>query len=293
MPSIPALLKRGPAPAWAMLGLWLVSAAYLAAIGRADILAIRALVGGYELLLAVIVVFVTRPLPTRTSTLAAISRTRTWMQLVVVIGFIVLAGFASNLPVWSDVTSALAALGERLLPAEIVGGPGNAVVNPVQYFVLPLLALLALGARPAELGLGRGHKVLRACLVWLAAPMVFWFILFIGGQLTWMRLLRAVVSNALQNGFFEEFLFRGVLQTRLNRLTTIGWALVLQALIFGVWHLDANSGVAAGDPLAALAACVVGQAVGGLAYGIVFLRTRNLIAPSVAHVVMNAVGRTM
>lgn len=276
-----------------MLGLWLVSAVYLAATDHADTLAIRSFVGGYELLLAVIVIVVTRPLPTGASTLAAVSRTRTWMQLAIVVGFIILTGFASALPIWFDMTSALAALGERLLPAEVVGGPGNAVVNPAQYFVLPLMALLALGARPAELGLGRGHKVLRPCLVWLAVPLVFWFILLIDGQLTWMRLLRAVVSNALQNGFFEEFLFRGALQTRLNRLTTIGWALVLQALIFGVWHLDANSGVAPGDPLAALAACVVGQAVGGLAYGIVFLRTRNLIAPSVAHVVMNAVGRTV
>jgi membrane protease YdiL (CAAX protease family) len=190
-------------------------------------------------------------------------------------------------------TAALSALGERLLPAEIVGGPGNAIANPVQYFILPFVLLLVLGARPAELGLGRGHKVLRACLVWVAAPAIFWIILLVSGQLTFMRLVRAVVGNALQNGFFEEFLFRGALQTRLNKLVQPGWALVIQALAFGVWHFNANAGVAPGDPFAALAACVVSQTVSGLAYGIVFLRTRNLVAPSVAHVLMNAVGRTL
>lgn len=288
------LLPRIPSPAWCMLGMWLASAIYLAVIGKDENLAVWSFIGAYQLLLAGIIVRLTRPMPLDAPHAAIqTSHARIWVQLGVIGMFIVLTGFAQTLPVWSDMTGALYALGERLLPAEIVGGPGNAIANPVRYFVLPFVLLLVLGARPTELGLGRGHRVLRACLVWLAAPMVFWFILFIGGQLTWMRLLRAVVSNALQNGFFEEFLFRGALQTRLNRLTTIGWALVLQALIFGVWHLDANSGVAPGDPLAALAACVVSQAVSGLAYGIVFLCTRNLIAPSVAHVVMNAVSRTM
>jgi len=102
-----------------------------------------------------------------------------------------------------------------------------------------------------------------------------------------------VVGNALQNGFFEEFLFRGALQTRLNKFVQPGWALAIQALAFGVWHFNANAGIAPGDPFAALAVCIVSQAVSGLAYGIVFLRTRNLVAPSVAHVVMNAVGRTL
>lgn len=35
----------------------------------------------------------------------------------------------------------------------------------------------------------------------------------------------------------EEFLFRGALQTRLRWLRGPGWALVIQALVFGAWHL--------------------------------------------------------
>ncbi|MCS6846166.1 MAG: type II CAAX endopeptidase family protein [Anaerolineae bacterium] len=287
-------LERAPPWAWCMLGAWLVSVLYLVAVGKADNVAIWSFIGAYQLLLAGIIVRLTHPMPEDAPSLVPTTTPVTiWSQLGVIGAFIALTGFVRTLPVWSNMTAALSALGERLLPAEIVGGPGNAIANPVQYFALPFVLLLVLGARPAELGLGRGHRVLRTCLAWIAAPAIFWIVLLASGQLTVMRLLRAVVGNALQNGFFEEFLFRGALQTRLNKLVQPGWALVIQALAFGVWHFNANAGVAPGDPFAALAACVVSQAVSGLAYGIVFLRTRNLVAPSVAHVVMNAVGRTL
>lgn len=100
-----------------------------------------------------------------------------------------------------------------------------------------------------------------------------------------------LLSNALNNGFFEEFLFRGALQTRLRPLVGVGWALVLQALVFGVWHLglgfDDTSHV--GWP-EALASTLAHPAVIGLAYGVAFERTRNLLAPSVAHVLANSLG---
>ena len=101
-----------------------------------------------------------------------------------------------------------------------------------------------------------------------------------------------MIGNSLQNGFFEEFLFRGALHTRLSRLLPAPGALVLQALLFGLWHLGANIRMMDGDLLAGAAVCIVSQTIGGLAYGLVFTRTRNLIAPSVAHVMMNAFGQT-
>jgi membrane protease YdiL (CAAX protease family) len=285
-----------PSPAWVVLVLWLMSALYLVLRGKTENVAVWAFVGAYELLLAGIVARLTRPMPTQErdgTTTPLSSPGRLWAQLGVIAIVIILTGFARELPIWSDMTKALSAFGERTLPAELVGGPGNAIANSVQYFVLPFIVLLVLGARPGELGLGRSHKVLRACLVWIVAPVIFWIVLFATGQLTGIRLLRAIVGNALQNGFFEEFLFRGALQTRLNKLMTPTWALLIQALAFGAWHFNANSGLVPGDPFAALAACFVSQMVSGLAFGIVFMRTRNLVAPSVAHVIMNAVGRTM
>jgi membrane protease YdiL (CAAX protease family) len=67
---------------------------------------------------------------------------------------------------------------------------------------------------------------------------------------------------------------------------------VLQALLFGFWHLDANGRMFAGDWLAALAWCIISQAMIGLLFGILFQRTQSLLAPSVAHVVSNAFGQT-
>lgn len=70
------------------------------------------------------------------------------------------------------------------------------------------------------------------------------------------------------------------------------WALIGQALLFGIWHIGGNMRVMDGSLLAGLAACIVSQAVFGLAAGILFQRTRNLLAPSVMHVLMNAFGQT-
>ena len=46
-----------------------------------------------------------------------------------------------------------------------------------------------------------------------------------------------LVSNALDDGFFERFLFRGALQPRLRGLVGPSSGLVLQELVFGAWHL--------------------------------------------------------
>jgi membrane protease YdiL (CAAX protease family) len=111
------------------------------------------------------------------------------------------------------------------------------------------------------------------------------------GQLTVARIANRLLSNFMQNGLWEEILLRGALQTRLRALLSPEWAIVLQALVFGAWHLGlgyTNTGGA--GLLPALASVLVHQATIGLAFGIVFERTRNLLAPTVAHVLANSVG---
>jgi membrane protease YdiL (CAAX protease family) len=95
----------------------------------------------------------------------------------------------------------------------------------------------------------------------------------------------------MQNGLWEEFLLRGALQTRLRALLSPEWAIVIQALVFGAWHLGLGYTTTDGAGLlSALAVGIVHQATIGLAFGIVFERTRNLLAPSVAHVLANTMG---
>jgi membrane protease YdiL (CAAX protease family) len=192
---------------------------------------------------------------------------------------------AGPAPGWSELVRALGSVGDGLF------GNGNYVANPVTYLVLPLALLLLLGARPRELGFGTGHRVGRVILLWAAIPVAFLAFAVATGQLTVGRIANRLVSNVMQNGFWEEFLFRGALQTRLRRLLTPAWAIVIQALVFGAWHLGlgyASTGYAGFLP--ALASTLVHQATIGLAFGIIFERTRNLLAPSVAHVLANSIG---
>lgn len=237
----------------------LVAAAYLVLLarGRADSVWVPAAVTVVYGLYALITVAVTRPdvaEPPVTSPRRAIGA-----QLAVIAGVIALTAWQ---PPWLDALfTPLRRLGEGALPAAWFGDGGNAVVNPTLYFVLPGLALLALGARPAETGFGRGHRVLQACLVWSAVPIVAWIGLVAAGVMPAQTVIRRLVGNALQNGFFEEFLFRGALFTRLRALIPAGWAAVAQSVVFGLWHIGANMRMLDGDLVAGVAWCVANQAV--------------------------------
>ena len=97
----------------------------------------------------------------------------------------------------------------------------------------------------------------------------------------------SLIGNSLHNGFFEEFLFRGVLLTRLSRLFGTIWRMVLSSLLFGFWHLGAALCSAHESLLAALAMTTLAQGLLGLGWAIAFVRTRNLLAPSVIHVLFS------
>lgn len=291
-PKVSTLMGRDPKEgrAWQLLGLlWLVSSLYLLLQGHTlsfGLTTAAFLFWGLHTWLSVRVTVAQPVTPLRNR----IQRRQSWRQIEVIL---VLAAIANQaLPIWGDFVTWLRTLGEQTLPVAWVGGPGNAVANPVQYFVLPLLALWWLGAKPADLGLQRGQRTWRVCAIWLVIPVLTWGVLLATGQLPAQTLARRLLGNALQNGFFEEFLFRGALYSRLRNVLSPAWALVGQSLLFGLWHLDANLRMFDGDWLAALAWCVVSQALIGLLLGILFQRTRSLIAPSVAHVLMNAFGQT-
>lgn len=276
--------------AWPLLALlWLVSSLYLLAQGHTiSLLLMMAslLFWGLHTWLSVRVTVT--PSVTRFQDNAG--QWPIWRQLVVIL---TLAAIANQpLPLWGDFVTWLRTIGEQTLPVAWFGGPGNAVANPVQYFVLPFLLLLVMGAKPADLGLRWGERTWRVCAIWLVIPVITWGVLLAMGQLPPQTLARRLIGNTFQNGFFEEFLFRGALYTRLRTVLPPAWALVGQALLFGLWHLNANMSMFDGDWVGALAWCVVSQAMIGLLLGILFQRTRSLIAPSVVHVLINALGQT-
>jgi membrane protease YdiL (CAAX protease family) len=271
--------RVGKSPAaWLFAALWLGSALILVVSGNGFPF-FSLLMGAAYLLFSVLTVAITQAAPHGSATRA--ERPRLWLQIGLILLFILLTAWSglafhkvvvpdASLPLWSPLLDWLQQLGDQWF------GNSNYIANPVTYVALPLLVLLLAGARLPELGLARGHRVGRVLLLWCAIPLVYFAYALLSGQLTLGRLSAHLISNFMQNGFFEEFLFRGALQTRLRRLWSPSWALVIQALLFGAWHLGlgyANTSYT--GLLPALASAIVTQAVIGLAFGAIFERTRN------------------
>ncbi len=111
--------------------------------------------------------------------------------------------------------------------------------------------------------------------------------------LTGTRLAGQMLSRQLRIGIpfsflvispFQEFLFRGWLQPRLQRALGDARGLFICSLSFAVW--DALPPLR-GMPISAIAATMVllvpASFVFGLAVGYLFHRTRNILAPWLAH----------
>jgi membrane protease YdiL (CAAX protease family) len=287
-------------PTRMMGAIWLVSAAVLAMAGQITWLLMVTATDVFYLGMTWVSMRVAGPAAAAAPAAQAApgERRKIWVQIGVLLAIILAIGLnafkpAFSVPLWNDMVTALGALGERILPVAWVGGPANAVANPVQYFVIPLVLLLALGASFRELGFAPGQRSWWVSAAWLVIPLIVFAVMLLTDGLTLPVLGRRLLGNSLQNGFFEEFLFRGALQTRLSKVVSPLTALIAQALLFGAWHVASNTRGLDGSLLTGLAACFVSQAVIGLCAGLLFQRTRNLLAPSVMHVVMNTLASTL
>lgn len=291
-------------PGACLAGIWLAAYVTLLAGGRSDEAWMAPATLAGVLLFAWLVCRVTVPPgepapstgPARQETVAVAgqpaSRARLRAQLAWLVFVVAATGWGglvfhgvvtARVPLWDPVVQAAGDLGARWLSVEWVGGPRLALANPTAYFVLPLAGLLLLGARFRSLGFGPGHRVLAVSALVCALP-VGWIAL---RATSVPQVASALLGTTLQSGPFEEFLFRGALQTRLVPFVGRRWAVGLQALAFGLWHL----GVAAqdgGSLWLAAAHTLVSQATTGFLFGLVFLRTRNLWASSLLHVLANA-----
>ncbi|AOT02809.1 hypothetical protein [Arthrobacter sp. U41] len=156
--NITHTLKRVAASpsAWFYAALWLASALVLGVGGAGLSVAVSLLVGCVLLLLSLLVVGTSRPVPAAVA-LTGGARRRVWLQLGLVLVVIVLTAWnnlafhhvlppGSAIPGWTVLVDWLGRLGEQWFGT----GLGSVVVNPVTYVVIPLVLLLLAGARPGD-----------------------------------------------------------------------------------------------------------------------------------------------
>jgi membrane protease YdiL (CAAX protease family) len=213
-------------------------------------------------------------------------RRRLWLQLAVVLTVISYTIFRAQ-------ALRSAELYDVLLLGDLTAAINNLdfnLANPLLYIVPALILVLLLGARPAGLGLSlhrsRTGWQRTGLLILVLAFMnvVVLFISFLFAGYTIQEFGRRALGSFLQNGFSEEFLFRGALMTRLIRLSNAPWGIVISSLIFGLWHFPANLPMFDGGVLAAVTFSIISQAMGGIVFAIAMQRGGNLVAPSAIHI---------
>ena len=181
------------------------------------------------------------------------------------------------------------------LPMELRWIEGNFVL--LRLFGLDLLVMLFVLERSIW-SPGRLVPVRRSELLWSTAPYLVFLLLAIPFAMVtgfaspglaertaggWVLFL---VGTYWVTALPEEALFRGVIQGLLARVLPGHLIpLLLAAVIFGLSHLNNHNG----DPPDWR--YVVLASVAGVAYGLAYLRTRNIAAPTLAHFLVDVTWR--
>lgn len=272
--------------AWLFSTAWLLALAYLTLAGYGAQLLLPLSLVLLILVLSLLTIPLTMDAPASSSQ-TTISKVRLWVQLIILMLFILFTGYRGILlnGALSVQASSIPAVAHLVVLSARF--PLDAV-NPLLYFVLPMLLLLLIGVRWREVGFAPGHRVWAVTLLWCGLPVVLIVISVLRGGTQLSTLGLALFHNSLRNGFFEEFLFRGAFMAVLIRLLDNRWGIVLSSLIFGLWHVGTNTVMFSGNFLAGVAYGMLVQALIGLGFAIVVYRTRNLLASSIIHVVFNA-----
>jgi membrane protease YdiL (CAAX protease family) len=216
-----------------------------------------------------------------------------WLQVVVCVLSILVSGFLAAV--------ANGAFSNWMRPVphssawlEASGSPpflhfvGNGLAQFVLYVLVTALMLLPFRIPPSELYLKLNlRESIPVGAVWIVPELVIMAYRFTQGATGLSELVPLLLRNVFQNGFSEEFLFRGAFLSRLAKVMSVTWALVVQALIFGFWHFGADMRGAQGNVFEAFAFMST-QMLFGFAMGFIAWRTRSLLVPSVVHVIYDA-----
>lgn len=190
-----------------------------------------------------------------------------------------------RVPGWAELHDAIYAVAAQHMRIDIANG----VTGFVLYCVPIALVLLALGVPLGQQGLGRFRRgSVATAIAWLIVPLSAFAWMFATGRIPVGFGLLNWLSNLLQNGVSEEFLWRGVIMGRLRAVMTSEAALYLQAALFGLWHFGAVYHAFNGDAVGMIAEMIVMQMTVGLALGYVTQRTGNIAIGSAFHLLFDS-----
>lgn len=176
------------------------------------------------------------------------------------------------------------AITSRLLPLVRVLDD-QSLNNTISYVLLPGLLLALIGWRARDLGLGRSRRgTLGAVLLWSAPPLVLFGVAAVAiGHGKPQALAHRFFIDIFRNGYAEEILWRGMLMTVTVRAFGVSAGNVAQALVFGLWHIPADLRDVHGVAWLAVADALGTQAIAGYFFGLLTLRTGNVLAAGAAH----------
>lgn len=165
------------------------------------------------------------------------------------------------------------------------GVNGPTLLNFFSLGLVPALVLLLMGARPREIGFVRPIRGTGwASLACLTLPALFVIWAFASGKTSWAVLGVIVLHSFLSNGFPEEVQCRGIFLPPLRAVLPLNWALLVQALLFGLFHLGGGIAEEGGNYLLAITGSIALNFPIGVALGIVAVRTGSLLLPIAIHV---------
>ena len=163
--------------------------------------------------------------------------------------------------------------------------------NTVRYVLLPAIPLVVLGWRACHVGFAASRRgTLVALALWSVPWLLFGATALAQGHGSTAALARQFAVNVFQNGYSEEILFRGAVLGVAVTVIGRGAGNVVQAIVFGLWHLGADMRATHGVVWLALCKTIADQALFGYAWGLVTLRTGSVLASGASHALFDAVA---
>ncbi|MHA1192743.1 MAG: lysostaphin resistance A-like protein [Promethearchaeota archaeon] len=161
-------------------------------------------------------------------------------------------------------------------------------LNTIIFFLTPLLYTHYKDRWTFnDLGITSKVESWRFALLWFSLYVLIGSRNTFGVVVSWYQLLIFLYSNA----FLEEFLFRAIIQSKLERALGQKKAIIYQGFIFMIIHIPVNAvQLSLNGDLFRFFSQFGLQLLNGIIFGVIFLKTRNIWMSIICHYLNNWLG---